>query len=193
MSGSSMDIMAEAIELAEFVIVFVSRAYRDSYNCKLEGKYAQIRERAGMAQLIYVMMEEDHTPQSVCAYIYMCMYVFCICLHVYVCMHSYISTCVCMYAFVCDSGSWTTACTHTHTHSHVHAHTYTHTHQHSLTHARTHIHTHTHGGLRCVGMARHDDRRLNMVHTHMHTHTRVCVCVCIYIYIYIYIHIYIYI
>lgn len=63
-SGSSMDIMAEAIEVAEFVVVFVSRAYRDSYNCKLEGKYAQIRERAGLATIIYVMMEEDYTPQS---------------------------------------------------------------------------------------------------------------------------------
>jgi hypothetical protein len=65
MSGSSMEIMAEAIELAEFVVVFVSRAYRDSYNCKLEGKYAQIRERAGLAHIMYVMMEEDYTPQSV--------------------------------------------------------------------------------------------------------------------------------
>eukprot|EP00282_Hemiselmis_andersenii_P038371 CAMPEP_0169432840 /NCGR_PEP_ID=MMETSP1042-20121227/3697_1 /TAXON_ID=464988 /ORGANISM="Hemiselmis andersenii, Strain CCMP1180" /LENGTH=574 /DNA_ID=CAMNT_0009543349 /DNA_START=18 /DNA_END=1739 /DNA_ORIENTATION=+ len=64
MSGSSMDIMAEAIESAEFVVMFVSRAYRDSYNCKLEGKYAQIRERAGLATIIYVMMEQDYTPQS---------------------------------------------------------------------------------------------------------------------------------
>jgi hypothetical protein len=63
-SGSSMDIMAEAIEVAEFVVIFVSRAYRDSYNCKLEGKYAQIRERAGLASIIYVMMEQDYTPQS---------------------------------------------------------------------------------------------------------------------------------
>ena len=63
-SGSSMDIMAEAIEVAEFVVIFVSRAYRDSYNCKLEGKYAQIRERAGLATIIYVMMEHDYTPQS---------------------------------------------------------------------------------------------------------------------------------
>lgn len=61
-----MDIMAEAIEMAEFVVVFVSRAYRDSYNCKLEGKHAQIRERKGLAKIIYVMMEEDYTPQSVC-------------------------------------------------------------------------------------------------------------------------------
>jgi len=64
MMGSSMEIMAQAIEVANFVIVFVSRAYRDSYNCKLEGKYAQTRERAGLVKILFVMMEEDYTPQS---------------------------------------------------------------------------------------------------------------------------------
>jgi len=64
MMGSSMEIMAKAIELAEFVIIFVSRSYRDSYNCKLEGKYAQVRERAGLTRILFVMMEEDYTPQS---------------------------------------------------------------------------------------------------------------------------------
>ena len=34
--------IAQAIECADVVIIFVSRAYRDSYNCKLEGKYAQV-------------------------------------------------------------------------------------------------------------------------------------------------------
>ncbi len=82
-----MEIMAEAIELAEFVVVFVSRAYRDSYNCKLEGKYAQIRERAGLAHIMYVMMEEDYTPLSVrnvrCA---------CVCMHV--CARGFACVCV---------------------------------------------------------------------------------------------------
>jgi len=64
MMGSSMEIMAKAIELAEFVIIFVSRSYRDSYNCKLEGKYAQVRERAGLTRILFVMMEDDYTPQS---------------------------------------------------------------------------------------------------------------------------------
>lgn len=64
MMGSSMEIMAQAIEVANFVIVFVSRAYRDSYNCKLEGKYAQTRERAQLVKILFVMMEEDYTPQS---------------------------------------------------------------------------------------------------------------------------------
>jgi hypothetical protein len=64
MMGSSMEIMAQAIEHADVVVIFVSRAYRDSYNCKLEGKYAQVRERAGLTKILFVMMEEDYTPQA---------------------------------------------------------------------------------------------------------------------------------
>jgi hypothetical protein len=64
MMGSSMEIMAEAIECAEVVVIFVSRAYRDSYNCKLEGRYAQVRERAGLTKILFVMMEEDYTPEA---------------------------------------------------------------------------------------------------------------------------------
>jgi hypothetical protein len=64
MMGSSMEIMATAIEHADVVVIFVSRAYRDSYNCKLEGKYAQVRERAGLTKILFVMMEEDFTPQA---------------------------------------------------------------------------------------------------------------------------------
>jgi len=64
MMGSSMEIMAQAIENADVVVIFVSRAYRDSYNCKLEGKYAQVRERAGLTKILFVMMEEDYTPES---------------------------------------------------------------------------------------------------------------------------------
>jgi len=62
--GSSMAKMSEAIEVAEYVIVFISRAYRDSYKCKLEGKYAQGRERAGLATIIYVMLEEAFCPDE---------------------------------------------------------------------------------------------------------------------------------
>jgi len=64
MMGSSMEIMAQAIEYADVVVIFVSRAYRDSYNCKLEGKYAQVRERAGLTKILFVMMEEDYTPEA---------------------------------------------------------------------------------------------------------------------------------
>ena len=66
MMGSSMDVMAKAIEVADVVIIFVSRAYRDSYNCKLEGRYAQVRERANLVKILFVMMEEDYTPESNC-------------------------------------------------------------------------------------------------------------------------------
>ena len=59
-----MEMMAKAIEYADVVIIFVSRAYRDSYNCKLEGKYAQVRERAGLTKILFVMMEEDYTPEA---------------------------------------------------------------------------------------------------------------------------------
>lgn len=60
--GTSMATMSEAIEVAEYVIVFISKAYRDSYKCKLEGKYAQGRERAGLTTIIYVMLEADYHP-----------------------------------------------------------------------------------------------------------------------------------
>ena len=55
--------MADAIDTASCVVIFVSRAYKESANCRLEANYAHSCARDGL-KLIYVMCEEDYTTVS---------------------------------------------------------------------------------------------------------------------------------
>jgi TIR domain len=64
MAGALDDKMAEAIEAAKFVIVFASKSYKHSANCRYEAKYANQLCRQGLLQIIYVMMDEGYTPNS---------------------------------------------------------------------------------------------------------------------------------
>jgi len=58
MSGATEDVMAEAIERSCVVVVCVSRAYKESPNCRLEAKYAQQLYKKGKVRLAFVMMNE---------------------------------------------------------------------------------------------------------------------------------------
>ena len=46
MTGSTVDAMAEAVEHACVVIVCMSKRYKESPNCQLEGKYAMSMRKA---------------------------------------------------------------------------------------------------------------------------------------------------
>jgi len=61
--GSTLGAMAEAIDKASSVIVFVSRGYKESANCRLEAEYAYGGVAHGLA-LLYVMCEENYTTAS---------------------------------------------------------------------------------------------------------------------------------
>ena len=55
--------MADAIDNASCVVIFVSRAYKESANCRLEANYAHSCAKDGL-KLLYVMCEEDYTTVS---------------------------------------------------------------------------------------------------------------------------------
>ena len=61
--GSTLGAMAEAIDMASSVIVFVSRGYKESANCRLEAEYAHGGVAHGLVML-YVMCEENYTTVS---------------------------------------------------------------------------------------------------------------------------------
>lgn len=64
MSGSTDDRMAEAIERSEAVIIFVSRSYKVSANCRAEAGYAHDLFKQGKLRLMFVMLEEDYHTRS---------------------------------------------------------------------------------------------------------------------------------
>ena len=64
MEGSLNDRMAEALERASVAILFVSRAYKTSANCRLEANYASQLRNSGRLQLVFVMMEADYHTGS---------------------------------------------------------------------------------------------------------------------------------
>ena len=62
-SGSTIGAMADAVDKASSVVVFVSRAYKESANCRLEATYAHGGAKDGL-KMLYVMCEEDYTTVS---------------------------------------------------------------------------------------------------------------------------------
>ena len=64
MSGNTDEVMAEAIETSAAIIVCVSSPYKESANCRMEGKYASARSKKGKVQLVFVMMDSEYTTVS---------------------------------------------------------------------------------------------------------------------------------
>ena len=64
MQGSTIEAMATAIEKASLVVCFVSKAYTESANCRLECEYAFRRHQRKKVKLEYVMMDENYTTVS---------------------------------------------------------------------------------------------------------------------------------
>ena len=64
MSGASDEKMAEAVEKSHTVLVFVSKEYNASVNCKKEAKYAHQRKDKGKVKIHYVMMQREYTTVS---------------------------------------------------------------------------------------------------------------------------------
>lgn len=60
MSGSTLEAMANAVEGAAAIFLCVSRKYKDSANCRLEGEYAQ---KLGK-KMIPLMVEKDYTADG---------------------------------------------------------------------------------------------------------------------------------
>jgi len=121
-------------------------------NCKLLGSYASVCTRNWKLLGSYASVS---WCVCVCAYIYICMNLYCI---------PAVTRCS-MHVYMCIS---TRAHAHTYAHIRTHAHTHTHKHTHTLTqtnahtHARTHAHKHTHT----------HTHTHTYTHIHVHTHTR---------------------
>lgn len=65
MCGSTIERMAEAVELSSVVVVCVSKQYKESANCRMEAKYAnRLASMGNIDGIIYVMMQEAYTTHS---------------------------------------------------------------------------------------------------------------------------------
>jgi hypothetical protein len=64
MSGSTDDVMADAIEKSSTVIICVSKQYKLSTNCHQEAAYANARKKKGLVKLLYVLMDAAYTTHS---------------------------------------------------------------------------------------------------------------------------------
>ena len=64
MAGATDEKMAEALEAASVCIIFVSKQYKESPNCRMEAKYANQLYKKGKLRIIYVMMQQDYTTAS---------------------------------------------------------------------------------------------------------------------------------
>ena len=62
--GSTIEHMAQAVELASVVVVCVSRQYKESANCRMEAMYAHQRQLKKKLEIIYIMTQEHYTTQS---------------------------------------------------------------------------------------------------------------------------------
>ena len=60
MQGSTVEAMAEAVEGAAVVCYGISRAYKQSVNCRLEAQYAFQREK----DMVPMMMEDGYRPDG---------------------------------------------------------------------------------------------------------------------------------
>ena len=64
MSGDTDDRMAQAVEASSFVIIAVSKPYKESPNCRIEAKYANQLMKKGKVKIIFVMMQKEYTTVS---------------------------------------------------------------------------------------------------------------------------------
>jgi hypothetical protein len=64
MEGDTDERMATALELSDFVIIFISRDYKNRPNCRQEAQYAHQLKKKGKVQIIYVMMDPSYTTVS---------------------------------------------------------------------------------------------------------------------------------
>jgi hypothetical protein len=65
MSGAIEERMAEAVERASVIVMFVSMDYKERPNCRMEAQYAAQRVRNGFnLQFMYLMMNKDYTTVS---------------------------------------------------------------------------------------------------------------------------------
>ncbi len=64
MGNSTEETMALAIEKACVVVIFISKEYKASANCRLEATYAQQRKKKGKVKILFVMMQEEYTTVS---------------------------------------------------------------------------------------------------------------------------------
>jgi hypothetical protein len=60
MKGSTVDAMSAAVEDAAVVVICISRAYKESANCRMEAQYALQRE----VEMVPCMMEEGYRPDG---------------------------------------------------------------------------------------------------------------------------------
>lgn len=60
MEGSTMAAMADAVETSQVVVVCVSRKYKESSNCRLEGEYAYQKRK----EIVPLMMEENYAADG---------------------------------------------------------------------------------------------------------------------------------
>jgi hypothetical protein len=60
MKGNILEAMAEAVDKSYTMIIFVSPEYKESTNCRIEGRYGFKRARTGKLQILYVMMRENY-------------------------------------------------------------------------------------------------------------------------------------
>jgi len=64
MEGDTDERMATALEFSDFVIIFISRDYKNRPNCRQEAQYAHQLKKKGKVQIIYVMMDPSYTTVS---------------------------------------------------------------------------------------------------------------------------------
>lgn len=64
MHGSTQDCMARAVELSSVIVVFVSKQYKESPNCRCECKYANQLRGCKKLDIVFVMMQKEYTTSS---------------------------------------------------------------------------------------------------------------------------------
>lgn len=63
LAGDIDESMAQAIDKAHTVIVFVSTSYKDSANCRAEASYCKLRRKTGL-NVKFVMLDQNYTTVS---------------------------------------------------------------------------------------------------------------------------------
>lgn len=64
MTGSTDERMGEALDAASFVIMVVSKPYKESSNCRMEASYANQLQKKGKTKIIFVMAQQNYTTVS---------------------------------------------------------------------------------------------------------------------------------
>jgi hypothetical protein len=65
-----MDVVAETVQNAYMVVIFLTPEYADDYHCKIAAKYAKMRSQSHDLKITYVMLNKDYQfafPNSSCA------------------------------------------------------------------------------------------------------------------------------